>query len=189
MLETRQGAWLGKTATRLFIPAVETKRLAACALRNQKSAMGSMSLMRESVADTLASELDGGEDNIACQYVGAANLISVEEGTLTIKGEKKYEQEEKEKGRYRMERSYGSFERAIPLPTEADESKGKPEFKKSVLRLTIPKRPGAHPRRKKLPSHKARDCHLKRSAAEWEFTLSERSESNGLRATAQLHRG
>src|SRR5213592_5260735 len=77
--------------------------------------------------------------------------VSVENGTLTIKGEKKYEQEEKEKGQYRMERSYGSFERAIELPAEVDESKAKAEFKKGVLRLTLPKRPGAPSRRKKIP--------------------------------------
>jgi len=77
--------------------------------------------------------------------------VSVENGTLTIKGEKKYEQEEKEKGQYRMERSYGSFERAIPLPAEVDESKAKAEFKKGVLRLTLPKRPGAQSRKKKIP--------------------------------------
>jgi HSP20 family protein len=76
--------------------------------------------------------------------------VSVEAGTLTIKGEKKYEREEDEKGRYRMERSYGSFERSIPLPTEVDESKAKAEFKKGVLRLTLPKRPGAESRRKKI---------------------------------------
>lgn len=51
--------------------------------------------------------------------VEAKNVdVSAEDGTLTIKGEKKYEREENEKGRYRMERSYGSFERSIPLPTE-----------------------------------------------------------------------
>jgi HSP20 family protein len=77
--------------------------------------------------------------------------VSVEDGRLTIKGEKKCEQEEKEKGQYRMERSYGSFERSIPLPTDVDESKAKAEFKKGVLRLTLPKRPGAPPRRKKIP--------------------------------------
>ncbi len=77
--------------------------------------------------------------------------VSVEDGTLTIRGEKKYEREENEKGQYRMERSYGSFERAIPLPTEVDESKAKAEFKKGVLRLTLPKRPGAQSRRKKIP--------------------------------------
>jgi HSP20 family protein len=77
--------------------------------------------------------------------------VSVEDGMLTIKGEKKYEREEKEKGQYRMERSYGSFERAIELPAEVDESKAKAEFKKGVLRLTLPKRPGAPSRRKKIP--------------------------------------
>jgi HSP20 family protein len=75
--------------------------------------------------------------------------VSVEDGMLTIKGEKKYEREEKEKGQYRIERSYGSFERAIELPAEVDESKA--EFKKGVLRLTLPKRPGAQSRRKKIP--------------------------------------
>ena len=77
--------------------------------------------------------------------------VTVEDGMLTIKGEKKYEREEKEKGQYRMERSYGSFERAIELPAQVDESKGKAEFKKGVLRLTLPKRPGAPSRRKKIP--------------------------------------
>jgi len=77
--------------------------------------------------------------------------VSVEDGMLTIKGEKKYEREEKDKGQYRMERSYGSFERAIELPAAVDESKAKAEFKKGVLRLTLPKRPGAPSRRKKIP--------------------------------------
>ncbi len=76
--------------------------------------------------------------------------VSVEDGILTIKGEKKYEREEKEKGQYRMERSYGSFERTIELPAEVDESKAKAEFKKGVLRLTLPKRPGAPSRRKRI---------------------------------------
>jgi HSP20 family protein len=77
--------------------------------------------------------------------------VSIEDSMLTIKGEKKYEREEKEKGQYRMERSYGSFARSIELPAEVDESKAKAEFKKGVLRLTLPKRPGAQARRKKIP--------------------------------------
>jgi len=77
--------------------------------------------------------------------------VSVEDGMLTIKGEKKYEREQNEKGQYRMERSYGAFERSIALPAEVDESKAKAEFKKGVLRLTFPKRPGAASRRKKIP--------------------------------------
>jgi len=77
--------------------------------------------------------------------------VSVEDGMLRIRSEKKYEREENEKGQYRMERSYGSFERAIPLPVEVDEAKAKAEFKNGVLRLTWPKRPGAQSRRKKIP--------------------------------------
>ena len=77
--------------------------------------------------------------------------VSVEGGMLRIRSEKKYEREENEKGQYRMERSYGSFERAIPLPVEVDEAKAKAEFKNGVLRLTLPKRPGAQSRRKKIP--------------------------------------
>ena len=50
-----------------------------------------------------------------------------------------------------MERSYGAFERSIALPAEVDESKAKAEFKKGVLRLTLPTRPGAASRRKKIP--------------------------------------
>jgi HSP20 family protein len=57
------------------------------------------------------------------------SIPGVEDGTLTIRGEKKYEREENEKGQYRMERSYGSFERAIPLPVEVDGAKAKAEFK------------------------------------------------------------
>jgi len=77
--------------------------------------------------------------------------VSVEDGMLTIKGEKKYEREANEKGQYRIERSYGAFERSLALPAEVDESKAKAEFKKGVLRLTLPKRPGAASRRKKIP--------------------------------------
>ena len=77
--------------------------------------------------------------------------VTVEDDMLTIKGEKKYEREENEKGQYRMERSYGSFKRSIPLPVEVDDAKAKAEFKNGVLRLTLPKRPGAKSRRKRIP--------------------------------------
>ena len=49
--------------------------------------------------------------------------VQLAEGVLTIRGEKKQEREEKEKGYYLMERSYGSFLRQIPLPVEVDEGK------------------------------------------------------------------
>ena len=77
--------------------------------------------------------------------------VTVENDTLIVRGEKKYEREENERGQYRMERSYGSFERSIALPAEIDEAKAKAEFKNGVLRLTLPKKAGAESRRKKIP--------------------------------------
>ena len=90
--------------------------------------------------------------------------VGVEDGTLTIKGEKKYEREKNEKGQYRTERSYGAFERSIALSADVDESKAKAEFKKGVLRLTLPKRPGAGIAQEENPG-KLRTCHSKRSEA------------------------
>ena len=78
--------------------------------------------------------------------------VSVEDGALIIKGEKKYEREAIEKGQYRMERSYGAFERTIALPGEVDESKAKAELKKGVLKLTLLKRPGAASRAPGVPA-------------------------------------
>ncbi len=65
--------------------------------------------------------------------------VSLTRDTLTIKGEKKEEKEEKGTDYYRMERSYGSFTRSIPLPVEVDTDKVEATFKKGVLRVTLPK--------------------------------------------------
>jgi HSP20 family protein len=65
--------------------------------------------------------------------------VSLTRDTLTIKGEKKEEKEEKEKDYYRVERSYGSFTRSIPLPVEVDTDKVQATFRKGVLEITLPK--------------------------------------------------
>ncbi|MDQ7786610.1 MAG: Hsp20/alpha crystallin family protein [Thermodesulfovibrionales bacterium] len=65
--------------------------------------------------------------------------VSLTKDMLTIKGEKKEEKEEKGKSFYRMERSYGSFSRSVPLPTEIDTNKVKADFKKGILTVTLPK--------------------------------------------------
>ncbi len=71
--------------------------------------------------------------------------------TLTIKGEKKEEKEDKGKNYYRMERSYGSFIRTIPIPVEIDTDKAKAQFKKGVLTITMPKTAKAIKETKKIP--------------------------------------
>ena len=65
--------------------------------------------------------------------------VSLTHDTLTIRGEKKAETEEKAKDFYRMERSYGSFTRSVPLPVEVDTDKVEATFKKGVLEITLPK--------------------------------------------------
>ena len=65
--------------------------------------------------------------------------VSLSRDSLTIKGEKREEKEDKGKGYYRMERSYGSFSRTLPLPSEIDQDKVKATFKKGVLTVTLPK--------------------------------------------------
>jgi len=58
---------------------------------------------------------------------------------LTIRGEKKQEEEQKEKDYYRKERSYGLFRRTVELPGDVDESKIDASFKKGVLTIELPK--------------------------------------------------
>lgn len=65
--------------------------------------------------------------------------ISMSRETLTIKGEKKEEKEEKGESYHRMERSYGSFTRTISLPVEIEADKIKATFKKGLLTIILPK--------------------------------------------------
>jgi HSP20 family protein len=65
--------------------------------------------------------------------------ISIEGDTLTIKGEKKEEKEHKGKHYHRVERSYGSFTRAIDLPAPVMKDKVKAEDHNGVLEITLPK--------------------------------------------------
>ena len=66
--------------------------------------------------------------------------LSYEDGLLTISGEKKTENEEKEKGYYLKECSYGSFSRSVRLPENIAEDKIEAKFKKGVLTIDIPKK-------------------------------------------------
>lgn len=65
--------------------------------------------------------------------------ISVYNNTLTISGEKKETREEKDKGYYYSESSYGSFRRDVPLPAEVDTGKVEATCKDGVLNITLPK--------------------------------------------------
>jgi HSP20 family protein len=65
--------------------------------------------------------------------------INVADNVLTIRGEKKAEKEEKQKDYHLVERSYGSFYRALELPAGVDTDKIKADISKGVLKVTVPK--------------------------------------------------
>ena len=72
--------------------------------------------------------------------------VSVEDGDLSISGERKFEKEEKGKKYHRIERSYGSFMRRFTLPEAVDATKVNAEFKDGVLTVHLPKSEKATPK-------------------------------------------
>lgn len=79
--------------------------------------------------------------------VDAKNVgIQMENGTLTLKGERKFEEQKNGKGYHRIERAYGRFVRAFSLPETVDAEKVKADYKNGVLTITLPKKEVAKPR-------------------------------------------
>ncbi|MBN8531309.1 MAG: Hsp20/alpha crystallin family protein [Alphaproteobacteria bacterium] len=76
--------------------------------------------------------------------------ISVADGYVTIKGEKKEEKKEEKEGYVRQERSYGSFQRVVALPETANLEKAEASIAKGVLSIAIPKKAGAQSKERKL---------------------------------------
>src|SRR5256885_1114590 len=72
--------------------------------------------------------------------------VTVENGVLTISGERKFEKEEKNKKYHRVERGYGTFMRSFTLPDDADANKIKAEFKNGLLKVHLPKSEHAKPK-------------------------------------------
>lgn len=97
-------------------------------------------------AYTIAVEVPGVDENDV--------KVEIANDTLTIRGEKKQEKEEKDRNYYRMERSYGSFQRVLSLPEDADQEGVSATFKNGVLTVTMPRKaaPQAHVRQIEIQS-------------------------------------
>src|SRR5579884_2107246 len=72
--------------------------------------------------------------------------IQIENGTLTLKGERKFSAGENGKGYHRVERAYGSFARYFTLPETVDSEKVHADYNAGVLTVTLPKKEVAKPR-------------------------------------------
>ena len=76
--------------------------------------------------------------------------LLLDDGMLTIRGEKRQERQEQDKGYHLVERSYGSFMRRIAMPVPVDEAKVTARFQKGVLHVTLPKSPAAEAKARKI---------------------------------------
>ena len=72
--------------------------------------------------------------------------VSLHENTLSISGERRFENEQKRENYHRVERSYGQFYRSFTLPPNVDTTAIDAKFKDGVLRLTLPKKEEAKPK-------------------------------------------
>jgi HSP20 family protein len=105
-------------------------------------------LTEESAAFAPAANVSETEDEyrVSVELAGMGKDdvgVSIQEGRLTISGEKRKEEQEEKENYLRYERSYGSFTRTIPLPTSVDEGRISAKFKDGVLTVRLPKRPEA----------------------------------------------
>ena len=76
--------------------------------------------------------------------------VTVDDGVLTVSGERKTEKEEKTKKYHRIERGYGKFERSFTLPEKADAAKIVADFKDGVLQVHLPKSEKVNPTAKQI---------------------------------------
>ena len=72
--------------------------------------------------------------------------IKIEDNTLTIRGERKFEQETKKENYHRIERAYGKFSRSFSLPNTIDQEKIKATYKDGILKLVMPKKEETKPK-------------------------------------------
>jgi HSP20 family protein len=76
--------------------------------------------------------------------------VKIEDSTLTIKGDRKFENEVNEENYHRIERSYGSFYRSFSLPQNIDQNKIKAESENGILKITMPKKAELKPKNVKI---------------------------------------
>ncbi len=115
------------------------------------------------LADWLAPASEASSDStayrITMELPGVAEddiHLTVEDGVVHLRGEKKTSREEKGETWYFSERQYGSFSRSFSLPEDADEAAVKAELKDGVLTVTLPRKsPEAVKSSKRVPIAKA----------------------------------
>ena len=100
--------------------------------------------MRETESDiAITAELPGLDEKDV--------QITLDQDSVTIRGEKRFEKTNNTKDRQYIERSYGSFQRTLPLPCEVDRERTAASFKKGVLEIHLPKSTTAKAQARQVP--------------------------------------
>jgi HSP20 family protein len=76
--------------------------------------------------------------------------IQIENNTLTLRGERKFNKETKKENFHRIERSYGTFSRSFTLPGTIDQEKISADYKDGILKISMPKREETKPKQIKV---------------------------------------
>lgn len=114
------------------------------------------------ISDWLSPASEASQDDngyrISVELPGVAEEdihLTVEDGMVEVKGEKKTSREEKGETWYFSERQFGSFTRSFRLPADADQAGVRAEVKNGVLTVVIPKKQQSEPKPKRIPIAKA----------------------------------
>ena len=105
------------------------------------------------IAPAAEASSDEGAYRITMEVPGIEDKdidLTVENGMVTVKGEKRTSREEKGETWYFSERQYGSFSRSFRLPPDADENGVKADLRDGVLTVTVPRRAAAGPGNRKV---------------------------------------
>ena len=76
--------------------------------------------------------------------------IQIENNTVTLRGERKFNKETKKENFHRIERAYGSFSRSFTLPSTIDQEKIRADYKDGILKISMPKREETKPKQIKV---------------------------------------
>lgn len=117
--------------------------LGAMATMGASDAMPKIDIHETDKMITLTAELPGVDEKDVD--------LRIQDGVLTLKGEKRYEKMEGEGDARVIERSYGSFERSFTLPPGIDDAKIQAAYDKGILKVTLPKRPEAQASMRHIP--------------------------------------
>ncbi len=119
----------------------------------RRDPLGALSFSDKGEFPVLDVSEDGKNVTVKAELPGmdAADVeILIQDNILTLKGEKKFEEEKKGERFHMIERGYGAFTRALTLPAEVDEDKAQASFEKGLLVVTLPKVGKAKAKAKKI---------------------------------------